>query len=452
MKLKYFIIIICATIALLGIIGFLAITHLAKTSPNFARTVHNPIPIQVVQAKKNILTEIIGATGEVKPVELVNLTSKATTRIEKVAVDIGDVVAQGQVLLQFDKDLAAAALSTARSSLTYAASELKRAQTDYQRYKAFHQQGLSNATLGAAQSALAHAVGDLERSQENFRRIKAIYDQNLLAKVELEKAEATLEAAKARHKEAQEKLLRTQRDLQAEVEKAQATLEAAKVRYQEAQEKLVQAKKDLQNTTLVAPVAGVIMERLINPGEATQPSQHLLTIGRIDQVLVEAKIAEERVADIYSQQSATVTFNAFPNDTLEGEILKIKPVTDTETKTFFVYVKLANPDGKLKPGLTGFVRVKKPHETLTVPSIALINPTGIQESTVFVVNNGALARIRKVHVGVVGDGMTEIISGLAEGDQVVVVGQLALRDGDQVRIGDEFEDLKTQFVRERSHP
>jgi HlyD family secretion protein len=452
MKLRFFVIIILCIFSLIGVVGFIAIDHLAKTSPSFSRKINGPIPVQVVQAKKNTLTEIIGATGEVRPISLVNLTFKVPARVEKVTVDIGDTVAQGQVLLEFDRELQAAALGTAKSSLAYAASELKRARKNFQRFKTIYQQGLSKATLESAQSALAHAAGEVERSRQHVQRIKAIYEQKLLPKAELEKAESALEAAKARYQEAREKLLRTQRDLRAEVDKAEATLEAAKVLHQEAREKLVQARKELQNTSVVSPVSGVIMERLINPGEISQSAQPLLTIGRIDQVLVEAKIAEERVADIYPQQSAAVTFNAFPNEVLEGEIIKIKPVTDAETKTFLVYVKLANREGKLTPGLTGFIRIKKPHETLTVPSIALISPTGLQESTVFVVDNGAFAKIRKVKVGVVAEGMTEIVGGLAEGEQVVVVGQMALRDGDQVRIGDEFKELKTQFAQERPHP
>jgi HlyD family secretion protein len=452
MKLKFFITLVVCILSLVGVVGFIAIDHLAKTSPSFSRKINGPIPVQVVQAKKNTLTEIIGATGEVRPISLINLTFKVPARVEKVTVDIGDTVAQGQVLLEFDRELQEAALGTAKSSLAYATNELKRARKNFQRFKTIYQQGLSKATLESAQSALAHAAGEVERSRQHVQRIKAIYEQKLLPKAELEKANSTLEAAQARYQEAREKLLRTQRDLRAEVDKAEAMLEAAKVLHQEAREKLVQARKEVQNTSVVSPVSGVIMERLVNPGEISQSAQPLLTIGRIDQVLVEAKIAEERVADISPQQSAAVTFNAFPNEVLEGEIIKIKPVTDAETKTFLIYVKLANRDGKLTPGLTGFVRIKKPHETLTVPSIALISPTGPQESTIFVVDNGAFAKIRRVKVGVVAEGMTQIIGGLAEGEQVVVVGQMALRDGDQVRIGDEFKELKTQFAQERPQP
>src|SRR5262245_35834274 len=103
----------------------------------------------------------------------------------------------------------------------------------------------------------------------------------------------------------------------------------------------------------------------------------------------------------------------------------------------------------MKPGLTAFTRCMRKQVPLAVPSVALINPTGIQESTVFVLENGSTARLRKVSVGVVAEGMTEIRSGLTAGEQVIVVGQLALRDGDQVIIGDEFRELRDQMAQKR---
>jgi RND family efflux transporter MFP subunit len=319
----------------------------------------------------------------VQPIALVNITAKTPTRtetsarIEKVAVDLGDVVSPGQMLIQFDRHLL-------------------------------------NAALAAAHTAVNQATEDVERTDLYLQRIKAIYEQGLLPKIELEKAQAALAEANTKHSKAKEQLM--------------------------------QAKKDLQDAIITSPVLGVIIERQINPGETLNPGQQLLSIGRIDQVLVQTMIPEERAGDVHLQQPATITFNAFPNDMLEGQVVKIKPVTDPETRTFLVYVKVANRGRRLKPGMTGFVRLKKAHHVLAVPSIALLSPTGVQESSLFVVENGVLARLRKVKIGIVAEGMTQILEGLTAGEQVVVVGQLYLRDGDQVRIGDEFNDVKSKFA------
>jgi len=95
-------------------------------------------------------------------------------------------------------------------------------------------------------------------------------------------------------------------------------------------------------------------------------------------------------------------------------------------------VKITNPDLGLKPGLSGFVRIHRTAKDVpAVPSVAIINPSGDQAS-VFVVDNSGHANLRKVGLGIVVNAMTEIISGLTEGEKVVTVGQLYLKENDKV--------------------
>jgi multidrug efflux pump subunit AcrA (membrane-fusion protein) len=420
--------------------------QLLQTSPSVARKVGYPMPVRVVAAEETTLTESIGANGEAQPIALVGLSARMAVPVQKVSVSLGDMVTAGQVLMQFDREVLKAAVSTAQSGVAQASAAQDRTLQQVRRIKASYEQGLFGAAMATVQSALEQATRDLERSEAYSERIKAIYEQRLLPKIELEKAQAAVEEAKARQKQAEEKLLRAKKDLTLELEKAKAALDEARFQYKQAEEKLLRAKKDLQAATVVAPVAGIVMDRQINPGETPRISQPLFTIGQIDQILVEAQVSEDRISDVHVKQAATVTFTAFPRDTFEGEIMKIKPVIDSKTRTFLVYAKVTNPELKLKPGLSSFVRIKKEHHGLAVPSISLINPTGLRESTVFVVKEDAVARLRKVQVGVMADGMTQVIDGLARGEMVVTVGHLYLRDADQVRIGDEFQDLKSKFA------
>jgi RND family efflux transporter MFP subunit len=357
--------------------------HLLQTSSSVARKLGTPMPVRVAAAQHTKLTETLGATGEIQPVAVVDLTATMSARVEKVTADLGDLVAPKQTLLRFDRELV-------------------------------------NATLSTAEALRDQTAADRQRAALHVQRITAVHQQGLLPKID--------------------------------VEKAQAALEEANTNLRQAQEKLLQARKDLQQTALTSPVSGIVMERLINAGETARPAQKLFTLGRIDQVLVVANFAEERVSEIHPGQAATVTLTAFPNDVFNGKVVKIKPVTDPKTRTFLVYTQVKNPKLRLKPGLTAFMRLKREHETLAVPSVSLINPTGVQESSVFVLESGSTAKLRKVKVGVVAEGMTEILQGLKEGEQVVVVGQLALRDGDQVMIGDEFKELKPQVVQKRPKP
>src|SRR5688572_8371447 len=77
--------------------------HLSLTSPTVARKIGAPIPVRVALAKQTTLMETLGATGEVQPIASVNLTATLSARVEKVSVDLGDVVARGQRLLRFDR-------------------------------------------------------------------------------------------------------------------------------------------------------------------------------------------------------------------------------------------------------------------------------------------------------------------------------------------------------------
>jgi multidrug efflux pump subunit AcrA (membrane-fusion protein) len=182
--------------------------HLVQTSPSMARKAKAPMPVQVAQAKYVDLTEVVGATGQVQPIALVNITVKTPervetlARVEKVLVDIGTRVSPGQPLIQLER-------------------------------------GQLHAALTTAQAAMEQKTGDLERSQEHFRRIKTIYEQGLLAKIDLEKA--------------------------------QAAIEQAKTEYAKSKEELLRARKDLQNATIVSPVLGIVMERLINPAKRHNP-------------------------------------------------------------------------------------------------------------------------------------------------------------------------------------
>jgi multidrug efflux pump subunit AcrA (membrane-fusion protein) len=420
--------------------------QLLQTSPSVARKVGYPMPVRVIVAEEMTLTESIGANGEAQPIALIGLSSRIAVPVQKVAVNFGDMVTAGQVLMQYDRELLKAAVATAQSGMAEASSAQERTLQQFRRIKASYEPGLFGAAMATVQSAVEQATRDLERSELYYQRIKTIYEQGLLPKLELEKAQAAIDEAKARQKQAEEKLIRAKKDLQLELEKAKAALDEAKFQYKQSEEKLIRAKKDLQAGSVVSPVAGIIMDRQINPGETPRISQPLFTIGQIDQILVEAQVSEDRLSDVHVKQAAIVTFTAFPRDTFEGEILKIKPVIDSKTRTFLVSAKVTNPGLKLKPGLSSFVRIKKEHHELAVPSIALINPTGLRESTLFVVEEGGIARLRKVQVGVMADGMTQIVHGLAPGEMVVTVGQMYLRDADQVRIGDEFEDVKAKLA------
>ena len=216
-------------------------------------------------------------------------------------------------------------------------------------------------------------------------------------------------------------------------EKAEIALADAREALAKATLGLRQAEIELEHVQMRSPIDGIVLERLVNPGETTHNDQIVMKLGDIKTVLMDAKVTEEKIHSVQLGLSAEVSFPAFPAETFQGKVFKIDPNIDPVTRTFTSYIEVNNPDFRLKPGLSGFARIyRAAKDVLAVPSVAIINPTGDQAS-IFVVDNSGYAHLRKVGLGIVVNAMTEITGGLTQGEKVVTVGQLYLQQNDKVR-------------------
>jgi membrane fusion protein, multidrug efflux system len=217
-----------------------------------------------------------------------------------------------------------------------------------------------------------------------------------------------------------------------DVEKSEVALADARQDLAKATLALRQAEIDLEHAKMESPIDGIVLERLINPGESTHPDQVVLKLGSLTTVLMAAKVTEEKMHSVQLGLFAETSFPAFPGETFQGKVVKIDPNIDAVTRTFTTYVEINNPDLRLKPGLSGFARIRRGiKDTLAVPSIAILNPSG-EQASVFVVDDGGRANLRKVRSGIVANAMTEITNGLNEGEKVVTVGQLYLKENDKI--------------------
>lgn len=217
-----------------------------------------------------------------------------------------------------------------------------------------------------------------------------------------------------------------------ELEKSEIALADARQDLAKAKLTLRQAEIDLEHVKAISPIDGIVLERLVNPGESTHRDQIVLKLGSLNTVFVAPKITEEKMHALQVGMPAEASFPAFPGEVFSGKIVKIDPNIDPVTRTFTAYVEIKNEDLRLKPGLSGFVRIRRSlKDVLAVPSIAVMNPSG-EQASVFVVNDSGHANQRKVRTGAVVNAMTEITSGLQAGEKVVTVGQLYLKENDKV--------------------
>ena len=440
MKVRYWSALTLVVVIAVVVIGAKVVRHKIRNSPKMARQVSSPIPVEIAIAKSRSLTEVIGFNGEAQPIALVNLTMDVKVRVKKVLVDIGEEVKAGQQLLSFDPDMVAALFQEAEAVRDSAVAQLESAQVKFHHLKSKYDSGvLPRVSLLRAEADITYTQGEVRRAKREFNAIETIYQEGLLPQSELEKALSKLEKAEADLAQAMENKIRTQIDLSGEMEDASARLKDAIASLATANEDLMMIQKDIGSGGLNSPVDGIVMLRQVSAEEMINTRESIVAIAQLDTILVAGTVSEMQSDTIAIGDVASILFNAFPDQIMTGEVAKIRPHIDTETRSFTVYIKLQNPRLSIKPGMSCFVRTEKSYEGLAVPSIAIIKPVKVGVKSLFVLEEKNLVRLRQVNVGVYSAGWTQIKQGLNIGDPVVVVGQLSLRDGDQVIIGPESE-------------
>jgi RND family efflux transporter MFP subunit len=257
------------------------------------------------------------------------------------------------------------------------------------------------AALQAAEARLASTETGVEKNQRDLDAIKALLAKGLAAQIEVEQAQIALDQAKS----------------------AKAL----------AEKDLVNARLDLEFTLLTSPVNGIVLARFVNPNERFDISQVLMQLGDLDKVYFLANVQEEMVGYVTSGQSADVVFPSYPSANFTGTVEHIDPRTDPKTRTFTAYITIPNESLQLKPGISGFARIQLVKTALAVPSTAVMNLVG-ESPSVFLVNQASQAVLKPVRLGISGGGLTEILDGVQEGDIVVTVGSLYLKDGDKVNM------------------
>lgn len=292
---------------------------------------------------------------------------------------------------------------------------------------------LTSRVAAAAQKVLAN-VGDTTRAgqlllEDDRRPFEAALASS---KAAIESARASAEQSAAAEKSI-EKLKAKGMATELEVIDAKVDLASKQSALESSKVQLLQSQMDLESTLVTSPVDGIVLARFVNANERVNVNQILMQLGNLEKVYLLAQVQEESISNIHQGQPTEVFFAAFPTTTFKGTVERIDPRIDPKTRAFTAYIAVDNPNRTLKPGLTGFARVTLQKTALAVPTTAVINPFG-ESARIFVVNAENRAILTPVRVGMEASGMMEIVSGLNEGDTVVSVGTVDLRDKDKVAV------------------
>lgn len=190
-------------------------------------------------------------------------------------------------------------------------------------------------------------------------------------------------------------------------------------------DRILESGRVRRTLTLYAPTSGIVVEKNVVTGQATRPGETLYTIADLREVWVEAELRERDAGSVREGTEARVEFGAFPGPPVHGRVEYVYPTLEAAARTLKARIAIANPDGRIKPGMYATVRFSTPSATaLTVPAPAVLY-TG-ERAIVFVDMGGGKLMPHEVETGRASGDYVEILSGLEPGQRVVTSAQYIL--------------------------
>ncbi|PZO10795.1 MAG: efflux transporter periplasmic adaptor subunit [Lysobacteraceae bacterium] len=253
----------------------------------------------------------------------------------------------------------------------------------------------------------------------------------VLARIDPDRPRLEMERARANMRKLENNYRRSRELLASKLVSAEASeqirfdLESAKAGFELAQ-------LELSNTNIVAPISGVIAQRMIKPGNLmalNAPAFRIVDVSQLEAVL---NVPERELATLRAGMPLRMAVDAIPGKTFTGRVDRISPVVDSGSGTFRVVCAFEG-GGTLRPGMFGRIEIvyDQRRDALTMPRVALLDDEG--EPAVFVVRDKKAVRTPVV-LGYINGELAEVRGGLKEGDDVVTAGKVAIRDGSEVEV------------------
>jgi len=349
-----------------GVVAIIAIAAWMLSGGKKEQTVS----FDTVKVERQNIQTTITATGTIEPVTSVTVGTQVSGIVSKLYVDYNSVVKKGQVIAELDKTNLISELNTARANLSSAESSVTYEQANYNRYKTLYDKGLVSAD---------------------------------------------------------------------EYENALLSYKKAKEQVNTSRESVRKAQTNLGYATITSPIDGVVLSKAVEEGQTVAASfntPELFTIAQdLTDMRVIANIDEADIGGVKEGQRVTFTVDAYPDDRFEGSVTQVRQQATTESNvvTYEVVISARNNDLKLKPGLTANVTIytMEKNDVLAVSSRALRfmpNEAFLQEDqkiedveakTKLWTLEGNTFKAHAVEVGTTNGIMTEIISGIKEGTEVL---------------------------------
>ncbi|MCA1586498.1 MAG: efflux RND transporter periplasmic adaptor subunit [Acidobacteria bacterium] len=338
-----------------------------------------PMSVEVGKVSREKISSTMTVVGNLIGQATVEVVPRTAGRLVSINVRLGDPVTQGQMLAKIEDN------------------------------EIIEQVRQAEAAQNVALATIRQREADLALAQTNVERSRNLFGRQLLPRQTLDDAEARYQAAMAQ-------------------------LDLARAQLAQNDARLQELKINLANTRVTSPVTGFVSKRAVDPGAWVSQQVPIASVVAIATLRLVSNIVERDLTAVNVGDPAIVEVDAYPGEKFSGRIARVSPVLDPATRTAEMEVEVPNRDNRLKPGMYARVAltVDERADALVVPRPAVVDFEG--KRGVWTPSDDNKARFVPVELGMEAPERVEVIKGLKEGDQVVVVGAASLRTNDTLMI------------------
>jgi RND family efflux transporter MFP subunit len=392
--------------------------------PDRARREGRPIPVRTDRVREAEFEEVIGATAvtvpsataviRVGPSRDLNLSApQSEIVVKEVRVREGERVTRGQALFEIDGEVYRALDKQREVALAKARAELERIKQ-----AVAYNERVRDMHLHSVEAEVHFRTEDLANRQAAFDIISKLSKDRASTLLDYYNARSKLAEAKFMLTDAQHRLQKARNSLRLgalsddkELARAANDVETAEIDHHV-------ARRDVERCVVRSPLDGYVSRLDTVAGSVITVNATLTQVLQTDPIWVQVDFPQERLDSLALGQQAEVILDSFPKETFQGTVVRLLPQVRPDLRVLPVMVELANPNGRIRAGVSGFVRLRQARKGTLVPSVAVIEHG--QKAAVFRVEDGR-AHLCPVTTGrLVEPGVLEVRDGLAAGDEVVV--------------------------------
>jgi HlyD family secretion protein len=378
---------------------------------------------KTIPVERGFIRMVVESTGRVVPELEVEIKCKASGEVINLPVDVSDRVKKGDLLVQLDPDDEKRSVERAEVALTVSQARLSQAKLKLEATERdlSTERMRTGADLGSAEAKKLETKAKLDRVEQLIKKEIASPQELEVAQAEHAKATADLESARARAEDIKTWDVQIA-SLRQEIKIAEAQVVSDKL-------SLSDARQRLEDTTVFAPIDGVVAERNVQVGQIIASGINnvgggtaVMKLADLSRIYVLVSVDESDIGSIEVGQQSQITVDSHPDVVFPGQVVRVatKGTIDSNVVTFEVKVEIAGSDQHLlKPEMTANVEivVAQKESVLLVPVAAM--ERGKREHFVTVKKNG-ISDKRTVETGISDGEFMEVISGLSEGEQILI--------------------------------